>query len=564
MLAYNLSAQHELESSISSENTDARMVGQMRLVLAISAFLAALIDPSGLTGAPVLAWVVFAGYIAHALVVWSYSQLNRRFAQGRLIHWLDVVWYALIVACTDGVHTFYFLFFLFAILTSSFRWGYEEGARVTVVSVLLFTASCGFGLGNSPELASLLLRATFLLTLGYMSVHWGGSKLELQCRLALLRDVSRLSNPRFGVDHTITSVLEKTREFFGGASCILVLRDSADGTSQLRTVRGDATPRSLGAQRIGADMALPLLDAVRGQVVVYSRPGWGALLPFDPSATYDGTTHRWLRDGGRASERLAELLDTASFISAPLSLRHRQGRIYVLAGRRRLGRSDALFLSHIGAQAFPVIDNIELVDRMASEAASQERRKIALDIHDTAIQPYIGLKMGLSALRHQAAADNPLVDDLDRLLDMAGKVTEDLRRFAGSMRQGVDGPNTMLLTTLQRQARQIREFYGIDFKVEVDGEVQVSDRLTAEVLQIVQEGLANVCKHTMAQRGCVRLTCADGRITVQIENECTDAPAASFVPRSIVERATALDGTACVARSELDGGITVVRVEIPV
>ena len=561
MHAYSLSNKNEVDSSIAAEATDAQMVGRMRLVLAISAFLAIFIDRSALGGAAGYTWLVFSGYIGHSFVVYVYSQLNQPFAQSRLIHWLDVVWYALMVLFTDATQSFFFLFFFFAILTSSFRWGFEEGARITMASVALF-AACSLATATENDLARLLLRTTFLLTLGYMCVHWGGSKVELRRRLSLLRDVSRLSNPRFGVDHTVTTVLEKTRLFFGASACILVLCDKESATYTLRTAKEGNGTQPIGAQRISADMALPLMDSLRNRVVAYSRPVWPAISLFKRSAVYDNAKNRWTKDGGLASERLADLLEAHSFISAPLYLRKGQGRIYVLGRQLGLRKADALFLSHIGAQAFPVIDNIELLDRMASDAASQERQKIALDIHDTAIQPYIGLKLGLSALRHKAAADNPLVEDLDKLAGMAAKVIDDLRRYAGNVKNGLGKTEQMLLVILRQQAAQVRDFYGIDIAVEVEGEISVSDRLTAEVLQIVREGLNNICKHTHAQHGSIKLECADGWLAIKIENESAGAPAGAFTPRSITERAAALGGSAVVTQAL--GGGTAVHVQIPI
>ncbi|MFD2270613.1 hypothetical protein ACFS07_04395 [Undibacterium arcticum] len=68
---------------------------------------------------------------------------------------------------------------------------------------------------TEAEISRLLLRTTFLLALGYMIAYWGGSEVaQKKRRLALLRDVSQLSNPRFGVDHTIASVLEKDAGVF--------------------------------------------------------------------------------------------------------------------------------------------------------------------------------------------------------------------------------------------------------------------------------------------------------------------------------------------------------------
>jgi len=548
----------EVDTSLAA---DAQMVASMRLVLSIAALSAILVDPTGLRGIAGFTWLPFFGYILYSLIVFVGSRLNSPFSHRKSVHWLDLCWYALIVLSTEGIHSFFFLFFFFAILTSSLRWGFEEGARVTLASVALF-AACGVGSTTERDLPRVLLRATFLLTLGYISVHWGASKVELKRRLALLGDVSRLSNPRFGVDHTINSVLEKILIFFRGSCCILVTRDKESGSCSLRTIRVGDSRNSVNAEWIDADAAAPLLGLPQNRIVAYSCPLWPALSAFAGAAAYDSAQGKWSRLDEPASDNLAELLDARSFICAPASLRRSDSRLYVFSGQRTFRKSDALFLDQIGAQAFPVIENIELLDRMASDAASQERQKIALDLHDTAIQPYIGLNMGLSALRNKAAADNPLVEDLDKLGEMAAKVIGDLRRYAGMVRDGLGKTEHTLIVVLREQAAQIRDFYGIDVAVCVEGELNVSDRLTAEVLQIVREGLSNICKHTLARRGAVKLECADGLIRVRIENDADGTQSVEFQPRSITERTAALGGSAHVRLGA--GGATAVHIEIPV
>ncbi|HWW07258.1 sensor histidine kinase [Collimonas sp.] len=474
---------------------------------------------------------------------------------------MDVCWYALIVLFTGGVSSFFFLFFFFAILTSSFRWGFEEGARITVTSAILL-AACGLMLDTKQDLPRLLLRTTFLLTFGYMSARWGESKIELKRRIALLRDVSRLSNPRFGVDHTITSVLKKTLAFFRGSSCILVIRDQDSAIDSLRTIKEGDAEQSINAVQIRAEAASRLMVFSQDQMVVYTRPVGPAMSILGGSLVYESASGSWLKRAEQTSQDMAELLETDSFISVPLSLRKGEGRIYVISKRNRFSKADALFLSHIAEQAFPVIENIELLDRMASEAVSQERKKIALDIHDTAIQPYIGLKMGLSAVRNKAAPDNPLIDDLDKLMNMAAQVIGDLRRYAGTFKNELGQTEPIFLVILRQQAAQVREFYGIDIAVSMEGELNVSDRLTAEVLQVVREGLSNICKHTDAQSGFVKLQCADGLLKIQIENEGFGTQFIDFTPRSITERATALGGKTHVKQGA--GGSTAVLIEIPV
>lgn len=539
------------------------MIGRMRLVLAVSMLLTAVIDPSNVVDINRFTWLIFSSYVAHSIVLYVYSQLEKPFSQSKLIHWLDVGWFTIIVLFTGGIDSHFFYFFFFAILTSSFRWGFEEGARVTIASAALF-AVCALVLEENVDLPWLLLRTTFLLALGYMSAHWGESKVGLKRRLALLRDVSRLPNPRFGVDHTITNVLQATQEFFRSSSCILVMRDKESGACSLRTIKQDDPKQSIHAERISTEGASPLMALPQHQTVVYAMPHWPAMFSQRESLAYDHAGARWMKVDGRRGEILAELLGARSFISAPLSLRKEEGRIYVISISREIkfSKADALFLHHISAQAFPVIESIDLLDRMASEAALAERGKIALDLHDTAIQPYIGLNLGLSAVRNKASADNPLVQDLDKLMEMTSLVIGDLRRYAGTFRTGTREIAPILLSDLHQQVAQVKEFYGVDIAVSMEGEHRMSDRLAAEVLHLVREGLSNICKHTLARHGFVRLQCFNGWLKIHIESEGIGTQPIDFRPRSIAERAAALGGRAHVKMGASGGAA--VHVEIPI
>ncbi|SFC26829.1 Histidine kinase [Polaromonas sp. OV174] len=562
MLISSVDRKGEFYAGFATNSADAQMVSRMRMVLAVSVLLAVFVDPSSLSSLNGFTWLVFFGYLFHSIVIYIYSLRDKPFSQSILIHRLDVLWFALIVIFTGGVDSFFFLFFFFAIITSSLRWGFEEGAKVTMASVILF-AALGLALETQSDFSRLLLRTTFLLTIGYMSVYWGESKVRLMHQLALLRDVSRLSNPRFGVDHTITSVLEQTRQFFKASSCILVMQDKESGAYSLRTIKDGNTTLLISADSVSAEAALPLMAVAQDHLIAYARPLWPLMASlFQESLAYDCSAHRWEKQEGPSSKNLAELLEARSFISAPLSLRRQQGRIYVLSPNESFNKADALFLSHITVQAFPVIENIELLDRMASEAALQERHKISLDLHDTAIQPYIGLKLGLGAVRNKASFDNPLIEDIDKLTMMAEKVINDLRRFAVNFKNGPGQTEPVLLVVLNQQAAQVRELYGIDIGITMAGELKLSDRLATEVLQLVREGLSNICKHTLAQKGFVKIQCSNESLKIQIENEYKGLQPIAFMPRSMSERAAGLGGTLRVNQGP--GGSTVVNVEIPV
>ena len=539
--------------------SDGSMVAHIRLLLAVSALLTIFTESAPEPDR--LDWAVFIGYTLHTTALFVLSLMHKPIVRSKLIHWLDAGWYAMMIISTGGSESLFFLFFFFAILTASFRWGFEEGARMTVASTLLFFAACG--LEQTVDVPStLLLRATFLLALGYMIARWGQSEMALRKRLALLRDVNQLSNPRFGVDHTVTSVMRKTLNFFHADTCVLVVRNDDQAACIYRAVKREAPDEMARAQHVDQRAISPLLDFARDQVALYHSPALPGARLRSGWRIHDGATDHWTSAADQAGDGVVELLDTQAFIAAPVPLRRGEGRIYVLSRHNEFSKADALFLAHIAAQAFPVIENIELLDRIATEAASQERKKIAHDLHDTVIQPYIGLKIALHAMSRKAAPGNPLAEDLHRISDMASQVITDLRQYAGRFNNGAEQSESAFLASLHRQAEQVRKFYGIDISISVDGNFSVSDRLAAEVYHVISEGLANIRKHTSARRGAIRVGYADGWINIQIENEGASPQQADFTPRSIASRAAALGGRAKVLKA--NGGRTAVHIEIPV
>ena len=172
------------------------------------------------------------------------------------------------------------------------------------------------------------------------------------------------------------------------------------------------------------------------------------------------------------------------------------------------------------------------------------------------------MNLGLSAVRNKASADNPLAEDLDKLMEMTSLVIGDLRRYAGTFKTGSREVAPILLSDLHQQAAQVKEFYGVDIAVSIEGEHHMSDRLAAEVLHLVREGLSNICKHTPARRGFVRLQCFNGWLKIQIESEGNGSQTIDFRPRSIAERAAALGGRTHVQPGASGGAA--VHVEIPI
>jgi signal transduction histidine kinase len=544
--------------TVHSNEADHQLVARIRLVLAASALLVAIVDHIGPGRPNAAALLVLSCYAAGCMVACMGAHRRLRWTSGKLMHRVDALACAAMAATGSESDIFPMVFLFFAVVVASLRYGLEEGALASLAGVMLYCAAMITTLPG-PIPARLFLQAAVLLAFGRAIAQLGERQIRSARRQALLAELNQVANPRFGIDRTMTAALERIRAFFGAGQCIALLEEHDTGRFMIRAARPGG-PLAMPAESVDAGLGRALLPEPRSHVLLYVRP-WRRLPWLTGVSLGDAGAGRWMEhDEGRLRE-LADLLEAQSFISAPLVFGRGRGRIYVVADSRHLGRGDALFLARIAAQELASIDRIDVLDRIASDAAVVERKKIALNLHDTAIQSYIGLQLGLAALCRRATPDNPLTGDLDKLAAMTADVIVELRDYAKQAPGGPVADESVCLAALRRHAAQAHAAYGVEVRIEIEGKLEIGDRLTVEVLHIVREGISNVCRHTAAKRAGVALRCSAGTLRIEINNEHGDKQPAVFRPRSISERAIALGGSAFVRQGRFND--TIVCVEIP-
>lgn len=549
------------------ETVDTRMLVGMRCVLAFTALVIIWIDPSEPKRWVELTYASLVLYCAYSAILALISYRSGWPAPRRAFHWVDVLFYGYLVGLTEGTSSIFFYFFFFAIMVASFSRGFREGMAVTVASFAVFaTVGPTFApAGNEFELNRMLIRPVYLFVFGYMIAYWGGYESQLRRRLKLLQEINNLWNPRFGVDHVIGSNLERLLEFYGASSCILVLRwaTTPPGCTMYRASAGKPG-QSMRPSSIVEGAAAALLRL----------PDTLAAFYHDPAATWRNRFrgHSAHDLAGRAQSNaflddltaLANLLDAQAFITVPYAQRDgTAGRLYVISARGGFTQSDIDFLVQVSSTMATVVENMYLMEELISKASEHERLKISRDLHDTTIQPYVGLKLALDALQLDAGTGNPLSPRIAELIDMAGMTIRDLRDYAATLKEKTSMPGDFLVAAVKKQAERMQRFYGIDVEVRSDLSPQLTGRMAAEAFQIIFEGLSNVLRHTAAKSAFVYVLCEDSNLLLKIGNDAADGrpDTGEFTPRSIYERARALGGELFVERCS--DGYTVVHVTIP-
>jgi signal transduction histidine kinase len=556
---------------LSEQWIDLRLIAGMRVVLGTSALLIILIEPIRSLPWAVPTYVVLVLYALYGLLIYHHSVRRNPIVAHKIIPWLDLVWYIPLIALTSNTNSLFYYFFFFSIIVASFSWGLSDGLRLTLASAAIYTIVSALSAGT-VDVNRLLLAPIGLLIFGYIIARWGGYHTELKNRLKLLKEVTIFSNPRFGIDRTIKAILESVRAFYDAGACLLVIpgkAGDAESYQLYRVVRGIHPSRSAPPE-IGRDAAAQFLSPSLDYAVIYSKKSNSS-----QTRLFDIKTRMFAETNFQSDDKLAGMLEAQRYLSVPVYYRHQAvGRLFIIDGPNRVDGPDMDFVLQLMDHVTPVMENIRLIDNLASDAAEQERRRIAHDIHDSVIQPYLGLQFGLSALDQKLESGNTSIrDNVQELLELTNHELAALRRFVGGLR-ATEERMDVLLPAIERYAERFSLVTGIKVDVAAHGKIKVNDRLAAELFQIVAEGLSNVRRHAFCRDARVEISCKESSLLLQIKNSRPRTGAAteaergegqdgikSFRPHSIAERAASLGGDTQVFVDEKD--YTVVSVGIP-
>jgi len=228
----------------------------MRLVFASAGLLVIYLDPAEPDRFVPATYAALILYVVYSLMLFLITAGGRPVQWVmRWAHWIDIFWFTVLISLSSGTNSIFFFFYYFSIMIASFRWGFASGLRVAVVSAVLFSVVGYLAGPPNPEINRLLMRPLGLLGLGYMIAYWGGREIEQRERLKFLNDITRFSNPRFGVDHMISTSMERFRAYYDADKCLLITRvESGDGY-RLRRVRREAESLAAAGEIVGPDIA---------------------------------------------------------------------------------------------------------------------------------------------------------------------------------------------------------------------------------------------------------------------------------------------------------------------
>ncbi len=205
-------------------------------------------------------------------------------------------------------------------------------------------------------------------------------------------------------------------------------------------------------------------------------------------------------------------------------------------------------------------------EQVKKAAIIEERQRLARELHDAVSQQLFAISMMSSAVLEQIPeGDNPLRRQISAIETMAGKGQNEMRALLLHLRPTVlegkglkEGLGELLATFRARHSIQVRW--------EVGELPPLPKGVEDHLFRIVQEGLANILRHSRATTVTVRLQVANRQVRLKILDDGVgfntgQAKPSSYGLQVIQERASEIGGVAEVI--SFPGKGTQVEVKVP-
>jgi len=147
---------------------------------------------------------------------------------------------------------------------------------------------------------------------------------------------------------------------------------------------------------------------------------------------------------------------------------------------------------------------------LSERSRSEERLRIATDLHDSIGHQLTALSLNLEVIAHRAPPD--LIERIDLTREMAKDILGDIRAVVMRLR----GPEVNVRETLETMIRGIAS---PQVDVHIDDAIDLCHRATRAVaFRVAQEGLTNVMRHARATEAQVGLVIHGDEVLIEVRD----------------------------------------------
>jgi two-component system nitrate/nitrite sensor histidine kinase NarX len=323
--------------------------------------------------------------------------------------------------------------------------------------------------------------------------------------LEALYTVSREISSRLSIDDVLRSITQKTRALIGSDVVFLCLFNEPDQTMALLSSSGPEGAIVRRTSRVSTTMTGQVLAGERALRCDQGCRGYCEIL-----ASPYRTSH----------------------LAAPLKIeRQIIGALCVGSEQPdQFGEETVEAVTQLANVAAVALQNARLYEQAERLAASEERQRIAAEMHDGLAQTlsYTKLAVNQGILQVESGQLEAAVDTLERVNSALNEAIEDTRRAIASLQD--QGP---LTESLQEQlVSLVREFSDespvVHWSCKKDIPIRLSRQESQQVLRVAKEAVLNAVRHSGATciKICIEQMDREYRVMIEDDGQGFDPEAA--------------------------------------
>jgi signal transduction histidine kinase len=530
-----------------------RTIAVGRVALAASTLVAVWLDPTEPAHFAQTNYELHIIYVVYALLLavgtWRWGGGTRL---PIATHIVDIVVFSVVQYFTAPSSPFY-MYCMFAMFCGAIRWGprgtLATGGVVIVIYAVMTATRSQIGDPAQNELNRIVIRTMYLVVTAGMLIYLG--RYEARLRSGIER-LARWPVPAGkSAERALSEILEHASGTLSARRALVVWEVVEEPGIQVASWSASG----LTLARQSPDGVLPLLPPDLEEKIILSA---GAIDAHTTILVNEPNGRLTERRGLPLSPGVLDLLHGEGLASGAFQADTANGRVFFTG----LGTPTAEIVPLTDILSRGVgwsIEQIQLTGRLQAIGASEERIRLARDLHDGLLQSLTGVRLELRALQH-AVEDNDesavgRLHALERALAMEQR---ELRYFINGLKPAAPSPPQDDGGSLAARLDDLGQRIALEWKTPVSIRVAPGARTSStEVAQavplMVHEAVVNAMKHARPTRVAVNVDVTDGHLRIVVRDDgCgfefrgrQDHDAlnqSTEVPRSLFDRATALGG----------------------
>jgi signal transduction histidine kinase len=477
-----------------------RLIAVGRVVLAVSSLFAVWLDPTEPAKFARVAYGLLVAYVVYATstaaIMWRVDGVSTRWPL--VTHAADLIFFSLFIFFTAGPGSPFTVYFVFALLCATVRWQSRGTLWTAAASLGVFFAFglyFGVWLGDpSFELRAFIIRGVYLTVLAVLLGYVGGQDRRSMRENWLL--ASWPNTTKHEAEDLAEALLGYAAPLLEAPYAVLVWK-APHAASQSVVVwdRGASSHH-----RYPLDCGV-VADDLSSRSFIYTpsprtrtsvQEAGGPRFSLWSGDPIDPAFERWLAPGVT--------------LSVPLPGDALAGRLFFV-GRADTTLDDLLVAEIVAGIVAARLDAFYLSEQLRQSAASEERIRVARDLHDGVLQSFTGIALRLAAIRRQMSTDcvgaEASLEDVQRVL---ASEQRDVRFLIQELRPSVYSTDELPLgVRLAELAQRMEREWDLRVRVEFEPADRIPPSVEREVFHIVREALVNAARHGGASTAHVQI-----------------------------------------------------------